>query len=238
MGDKYVLEQFWQYGILAAVLIFGIKIGLALGFSGIKRKTVIYILIGYAIGLITLSYLCQPFSSIIYDIVYGYSSAIFAVIAIIIVLTGFKTIYDWQVTGKDVGSATCMAVVAPCPCCFGAILASVILVAPVAGVSSVVLGSFSAIALVAVMGLTYFLSNALVKKVSMPYPLLLGNFMIFIGLYFVLCIIILPNISLLMEGTPIEIQSLGNMLIMIAVLLGLITIGAIYAKKRSNFLNY
>lgn len=33
-----MLEQFWQYGILAAVLIFGLKIGLALGFSGIEKK--------------------------------------------------------------------------------------------------------------------------------------------------------------------------------------------------------
>lgn len=232
-----MLEQFWQYGILAAVLIFGVKIGLTLGFSGIKRKTVMYILVAYAVGLILLSWICQPYTDIIYQIVYGYSSTIFAVIAIIIVITGFKTIYDWRVTGKDTGSATCMAVVAPCPCCFGAILASVILVSPVAGVSSVTLGSFSAFALVAVMGLTYFFSNALVKKVNLPYPLLLGNFMIFIGLYFVLCIIILPNISLLMEGTPIEIQSLGSMLSMVVVLGGLIGIGALYAKKRSKMLN-
>ena len=180
-----MLEQFWQYGILAAVLVFGVKIGLALGFSGIERKKVGLILLGYAVGLILLSYICQPYSQIVYDIVYGYSGAIFAIIALIIVITGFKTIYDWKVTEKDVGSATCMAVVAPCPCCFGAILATVILVAPIAGVSSVTLGSFSAIALVIVMGLTYLLSFEIVKKINKPYPLVLGNFMIFIGIYFV-----------------------------------------------------
>ena len=180
-----MLDQFLQYGILAAVLVFGVKIGLALGFSGIKRKNVGLILIGYAVGLILLSYLCQPFTQQVYDIVYGYSGAIFAVIAMIIVVTGFKTIYDWKVTEKDSGSATCMAVVAPCPCCFGAILASVILVAPIAGVSSVMLGSLSAIALVIVMGITYLLSSAIVKKINKPYPLVLGNFMIFIGIYFV-----------------------------------------------------
>ena len=233
-----MLEQFWQYGILAAVLVFGVKIGLALGFSGIERKKVGIILVGYAVGLVLLSYLCQPYTEQVYQIVYGYSGAIFAVIALIIVITGFKTIYDWHVTEKDTGSATCMAVVAPCPCCFGAILASVILVAPVAGVSSVTLGSFSAIALVIVMGLTYLLSFSIVKKINKPYPLVLGNFMIFIGIYFVLCIMILPNISLLVDGTAMEIQSFTSMIYMVIVLILMMIAGAILAKKRSYFLQY
>ncbi|MBQ6220974.1 MAG: DUF2162 domain-containing protein [Methanosphaera sp.] len=233
-----MLEQFWQYGILAAVLVFGVKIGLALGFSGIERKKVALILLGYGVGLVVLSYLCQPYTELIYQIVYGYSGAIFAVIAIIIVITGFKTIYDWQVTDKDTGSATCMAVVAPCPCCFGAILSSVILVAPVAGISSVTLGAVSAVALVIVMGITYLLSFSIVKKINKPYPLVLGNFMIFIGIYFVLCIMILPNISLLVDGTTIQIQSFYSMLEMLVVIFLLMIFGGILAKKRSYFLKY
>lgn len=233
-----MLEQFWQYGILAAVLVFGVKIGLALGFSGIERKKVALILLGYGVGLVVLSYLCQPYTELIYQIVYGYSGAIFAVIAIIIVITGFKTIYDWQVTDKDTGSATCMAVVAPCPCCFGAILSSVILVAPVAGISSVTLGAVSAVALVIVMGITYLLSFSIVKKINQPYPLVLGNFMIFIGIYFVLCIMILPNISLLVDGTTIQIQSFYSMLEMLVVIFALMIFGGLLAKKRSYFLKY
>lgn len=232
-----MLDQFLQYGILAAVLVFGVKIGLALGFSGIERKKVGLILIGYAIGLILLSYICQPYTQLVYDIVYGYSGAIFAVIAMIIVITGFKTIYDWQVTEKDVGTATCMAVVAPCPCCFGAILASVILVSPVAGVSTVTLGSFSAIALVIVMGITYLLSFSIVKRVNKPYPLVLGNFMIFIGIYFILCILILPNISLLMDGGSMELQSLGSVVEMLIVILLIMLAGALFARKNSYFLH-
>ena len=50
-----MLEQFWQYGILAAVLIFGLKIGLALGFSGIEKKKVLLILVGYGVALTIFS---------------------------------------------------------------------------------------------------------------------------------------------------------------------------------------
>lgn len=231
-----MLEQFWQYGILAAVLIFGLKIGLALGFSGIEKKKVLLILVGYGVALTIFSYVLTPYTQQVYTFVYQYTSGIFACIAIVILITGFKTIYDWKVTGKDVGSGTCMAVVAPCPCCFGAILASIMLVAPIAGVSSITLGVFSSVALVLVMGVTYFLSMQIVKRMKQPYPIVLGNFMIFIGLYFVLCLIILPNMAYITTGTSIEIQSIENVSLMIVSVLCLLIAGGIFAKNKSYFL--
>ena len=231
-----MLEQFWQYGILAAVLIFGLKIGLALGFSGIEKKKVLLILVGYGVALTIFSYVLTPYTQQVYTFVYQYTSGIFACIAIVILITGFKTIYDWKVTGKDVGSGTCMAVVAPCPCCFGAILASIMLVAPIAGVSSITLGVFSSVALVLVMGITYFLSMQIVKRMKQPYPIVLGNFMIFIGLYFVLCLIILPNMAYIRTGTSIEIQSIENVSLMIVSVLCLLIAGGIFARNKSYFL--
>ncbi|ABC57488.1 MULTISPECIES: DUF2162 domain-containing protein [Methanosphaera] len=231
-----MLEQFWQYGILAAVLIFGLKIGLALGFSGIEKKKVLLILVGYGVALTIFSYVLTPYTQQVYTFVYQYTSGIFACIAIVILITGFKTIYDWKVTGKDVGSGTCMAVVAPCPCCFGAILASIMLVAPIAGVSSITLGVFSSVALVLVMGITYFLSMQIVKRMKQPYPIVLGNFMIFIGLYFVLCLIILPNMAYITTGTSIEIQSIENVSLMIVSVLCLLIAGGIFARNKSYFL--
>ena len=231
-----MLEQFWQYGILAAVLIFGLKIGLALGFSGIEKKKVLLILVGYGVALTIFSYVLTPYTQQVYTFVYQYTSGIFACIAIVILITGFKTISDWKVTGKDVGSGTCMAVVAPCPCCFGAILASIMLVAPIAGVSSITLGVFSSVALVLVMGITYFLSMQIVKRMKQPYPIVLGNFMIFIGLYFVLCLIILPNMAYITTGTSIEIQSIENVSLMIVSVLCLLIAGGIFARNKSYFL--
>ena len=34
-----MLELLWQLGILSAVLVFGVKIGLAMGFANISKKT-------------------------------------------------------------------------------------------------------------------------------------------------------------------------------------------------------
>ena len=65
-----MLEQFWQYGILAAVLIFGLKIGLALGFSGIEKKKVLLILVGYGVALTIFSYVLTPYTQQVYTFVY------------------------------------------------------------------------------------------------------------------------------------------------------------------------
>jgi hypothetical protein len=48
---------------------------------------------------------------------------------------------------------------------------------------------------------------------------------------------ILPNISLLIDSTTIEIQSLTATIEMIIVLIGMMLVGGIIAKKRSYFLN-
>lgn len=192
-------------------------------------------IVGYGVALTIFSYVLHIYTTSIYLCI-QYTSGIFACIAIVILITGFKTIYDWKVTGKDVGSGTCMAVVAPCPCCFGAILASIMLVAPIAGVSSITLGVFSSVALVLVMGITYFLSMQIVKRMKQPYPIVLGNFMIFIGLYFVLCLIILPNMAYITTGTSIEIQSIENVSLMIVSVLCLLIAGGIFARNKSYFL--
>ncbi|OED30489.1 DUF2162 domain-containing protein [Methanosphaera sp. WGK6] len=231
-----MFEQFVQYGILAAVLIFGIKIGLTLGFAGITRKGVLKILAGYGISLTILSYIVQPYTEQLYTFVYNYTGYIFAAIAIVILITGFKTVYDWKITGTNVGSTTSMAVIAPCPCCFGAILTSILIVAPMTGISSVSLGALSSVMLIVVMGLTYLFSTEIVKRIHKPYPIVLGNFMIFIGLYFVLCLIILPNMSLATSGTAIQIESIINVAYMIIAILALMFVGVIYAKRNSRLL--
>ncbi len=232
-----MLEQFWQYGILAGVLVFGVKVGLCLGFSGMRTRSVAAIFAAYFVALVGLSYILEPYTQEVYSFVYNYSSSIFAVIAIIIFLTGIKTIYDWRVTGSDVGTTTCMAVVAPCPCCFGAILSLVIIVAPMASVSSVEMGSISAIALVAVMAASYLLSDKLVEWFHQPYPVLLGNYLLFMGLYFLLCLMILPYIELLLSGTAITVQETSYFPEMIVGLIVILAAGILYGRRNSRLIN-
>lgn len=169
----------WQVGILSAVLIFGIKLGLATGLANMSKKYLALVSIGYGGGVLILTEISSHFTNQITDLIYTYNFEFFLIMAVIMILAGIFTIREYKVFEKNTTKATCMAVVAPCPCCFGSIIVSIMLVAPSVGLGLIDLSFIVAGALVLTIVLTYFASNYLVKFINKPYPIVLGNFMFF-----------------------------------------------------------
>ena len=158
--------------------------------------------------------------------------------ASIMIIAGIFTIREWKVHDKNTTTATCLAVVAPCPCCFGSIIASVLIVAPTIGFGFTKLSIVVAIALMIVMIVTYFASATIVKLTNKPYPIILGNFMLFLGAYFLLSAIVIPSIAQAMQGnfggvSMIDSQSLIGIL---AVLVILVIIGVVLYRRSNNLL--
>ena len=212
----------WQLGILSAVLIFGIKLGLATGLANMSRKYLALVSIGYGGGVLILTEISSYFTEQITDLIYTYNFEFFLIMALIMILAGIFTIREYKVFEKNTTAATCMAVVAPCPCCFGSIIVSIMLVAG---------------ALVLTIVLTYFASNYLVKFINKPYPIVLGNFMFFLGIYFLLSALFLPNITAMiqnpMDGITISspYQLIGSLIVMLVI----IAIGGVISRRNSNF---
>ena len=50
-----VINILWQLGILSAVLIFGIKLGLATGLANMSKKYLAMVSIGYGGGVLILT---------------------------------------------------------------------------------------------------------------------------------------------------------------------------------------
>ena len=227
----------WQVGILSAVLIFGIKLGLATGLANMSKKYLAFVSIGYGGGVLILTKISSFFTDQITDLIYIYNFEFFLIMAVIMILAGLFTIREYKVFERNTTAATCMAVVAPCPCCFGSIIVSIMLVAPTVGLGLMDLSFVVAGALVLTIVLTYFASNFLVKFINKPYPIVLGNFMFFLGIYFLLSALFLPNITAMianpMEGITISSPySLIGALILMLVIIG---IGGVIKRRNSNF---
>ncbi len=236
-----IMGILWQLGVLAAVLVFGIKIGLASGFANLSKKLFALICAGYGIGVFLISYIASFYSQQITDAIYGYNTIFYLVMASIMIIAGLLTIREWKVHNKNTSTATCMAVVAPCPCCFGSIVVSILIVAPTLGVGISYLSIFVAIALVAVMLITYFASKSLIKFTNKPYPVILGNFMLFLGAYFLLSALVIPNIASVMAKSgnsldPVTMIPSQSFIGVIIVLIVLIIIGIVLNKKSDNLL--
>ena len=157
--------------------------------------------------------------------------------AIIMILAGIFTIREYKVFEKNTTAATCMAIVAPCPCCFGSIIVSIMLVAPTVGLGLMNLSVIVAIALVLTIVVTYYASNYLVRFIDKPYPIVLGNFMFFLGIYFLLSALFLPNITAMIQN-PMEAISIASPYSLIGALvlvLVIVLIGGVISRRSSNF---
>ncbi|WP_407424162.1 DUF2162 domain-containing protein [Methanobrevibacter sp.] len=227
----------WQVGILSAVLIFGIKLGLATGLANMSKKYLALVSIGYGGGVLILTEISSFFTEQITDLIYTYNFEFFLIMALIMILAGIFTIREYKVFERNTTAATCMAVVAPCPCCFGSIIVSIMLVAPTVGLGLMDLSLVVAGALVLTIIITYFASNYIVKFINKPYPIVLGNFMFFLGIYFLLSALFLPNITAMIQNPMdgITISSPYSLIGALVVMLVIIAIGGIISRRNSNF---
>lgn len=233
-----MIELLWKLGVLSAVLVFGVKIGLAMGFAGLSKKTAALITLGYGGGILLLSKLAEGYTDVLYKVIYDYNFAIFLVMAVVIAYAGFHTIKEWKRNKKNHAKASCMAMIAPCPCCFGAVIAAIILVSPVIGASSFVIGKYAALFLAITIGIFYLASGAIVRISKKPYPVLLGNFMLFVGLYFLASAIVIPNISSVMASKMVDltIPSLTTVIYVVITVALLMGLGAFISRRSSPLL--
>ena len=88
------------------------------------------------------------------------------------------------------------------------------------------------------MIVTYIASNTIIRFISKPYPVVLGNFMLLLGAYFLLSAIVIPNIAgaLSKTTTPITIGSPQDILMIILAFAILIAGGFILKRNGRTIL--
>ncbi len=232
-----MMSVLWQVGIFASVMVFGIKIGLATGLANLSKRLFAVICILYGGGVVVISAIASLYAEQLVQAIYSYNTIFYIIMASIMIIAGLFTIREWKIHDKNTSTATSLAIIAPCPCCFGSIIASVLVVAPTIGVSSLNLSWYAAAALVGVMIVTYFASNTIVRFIKKPYPVILGNFMLLLGAYFLLSAIVIPNIAGVLSKTlsPITISSPQDILLII-VAFAILIVGGVVINRRGNIL--
>jgi predicted transporter len=235
-----MMDLLWQLGILSVVMVFGIKIGLALGFAGLSKKVVAAIILGYGGGILLLTFVAGSFTEQLQGFVYDYSSVLGIAMAAIILYAGFHTLKDWKINNKNSIKSTCMAMIAPCPCCFGAAVAAIIIAAPMIGASAFAVGEYAAVFLMITMAVCYMISGLIGRALNKPYPVLLGNFMLFAGFYFLTSAIVIPNISTVLsqQMSPVDIPDIWTFAYALITIVVLTVAGYYIARNRSPFLDH
>lgn len=232
-----ILSALWQLGVFAAVILFGTKLGIASGLANLSKRNLALLCLGYGGGIMLLSAIASFYTSQMTEIINNYNSIIYLVMAIIMIFSGIYTIKEWKKHERNTMRTTRMILIAPCPCYFGSILASIIMAAPTVGLGAFSLSQYVALAMVLVILIGYFASNLIVNFLKKPYPIVIGNFMLFLGIYFLLSSILIPNIiqSFNQSMRSITIPSLGSLAIAFSLAIAIAIVG-ILLSRRNDFL--
>ncbi len=176
------------------------------------------------------------YTDIVYKVFYEYNFAIFLVMSLVISYAVFHTIREWKVHRKNHAKASCAAMISPCPCCFGAIVTATVLASPLIGVSTAAIGQYVAVFLSLTIVAFYFASGTIVRIVKKPYPILMGNFMLFAGFYLLASVILLPNINKVFQSPmkPIDMTSITPLIYVVVLVIILMVLGFYRTKRHSN----
>lgn len=162
--------------MLPVLLILGVQIGLMMGFTGLSRKKAAALILGIGGGLLLVTYLTRGVVDQVPGFIQNYSSALVIILAAILLYTGFSTLKNWKTSSTSLGS-----------------VAAILLASPLLVTSTLVIGGYGVLLLMGVLT-TFYLGSSRLTRNQHP-QILLGNFMLLAGFYFLASALVIPNIN-------------------------------------------
>lgn len=219
-------ELIWECVTVSLVLLFGINIGLAIGLTEIRKKKAFALSVSYGLILLVLSTIANFYISS--AVVNDYIPEILGAIGIVIILSGIYTIDKWKKSKEKYDSFLSAAILSSSICCFAGFtcvftVLSKNLTSPFLGISAIM-----AMALILLIFIFYLFSKIL-RNAESPYPVLLGNFMVLNGFYFLISAVFIPNIAKLssLQTSALTISSdLSSLIFLIMGCVGVFLLGA------------
>ncbi len=183
-------------GILIGIIIFALKVSLGCGLASLSRKETLCIATSYLALSLVMGHVVGLVPEGTLTSVMNMGVAMHMVIAFLLVAIGVATAREWNRHGHDLSRKTFWILSVPCPACLAATFLSCSALAGLLEVSGWKVG--------VVVGFIFFASIAIlsttVGKVGTS-PSALGNVMIFVGLFYILSMLLIPA-YLKTQSTP------------------------------------
>ncbi|MFZ2071445.1 MAG: DUF2162 domain-containing protein [Halobacteriota archaeon] len=206
-------------GIVISVLILAVKSGLGCGLSNLKRKEIFYIASSYFVIsiLIGLLILTIPFESTQKILAIGVSAHV--VMAVGMIGLGLYTMKEWQSKKHDVSRRTFLCLSVPCPACLAATFLACFMLTEFTNFNDFLVGPAVGALFFVGITITSFSANKFRRS-----PSTLGNLMMFIGLFYILSILLIPAYiqakSIPVPGSSVDYREIFLSFLMTALLIG------------------
>jgi predicted transporter len=232
------LADYLTAGTLAGIVLLSAKTGLGCGLSGLGRREILGFAGVYAVVACLLGGVAGVVSRDISELVMASGILMHLIIAAGLVFFGIETRKNWISGKKDISRHTFLWLSLPCPACIAATFLACLVLADLTGITGFEIGAIVGLIFFLGILLTSFTISYFAGKLGKKTPSALGSAMIVLGLFYLLCPLIIPAyidaqaIDPLDFALPAGDMGTGLLLILLPVGAGYLT--AMLMRQRSN----
>ena len=208
-------------GVLIGILVFSFKVSLGCGLASLSRREILSIAAGYLVISLFMGIAIELLPENTLSVALNTGMAVHLLVALLLLALGIITARKWNSHCHDISRKTFWALSLPCPACLAASFISCSFMAGLVEIDTWKIGLL--------VGFLFFFSIAafstLLRRIKAD-PSSLGRAMIFLGLFYILSILLIPayincqRISFLPPGS-----SVGEIIPSYLMILSLMALG-------------
>ena len=192
------------FGVLTGIMIFALKVSLGCGLASLSRMEIVSIAAVYLLISLFMGMAIDLMPENALEGALNTGMAVHLIVSGLLVALGVMTARRWNYHHHDISRKTFWALSMPCPACLAASFISCSFLAGLVDIDPWKTG--------ALVGLLFFISIAAFSTIlgrMQGSPSTLGNAMIFLGLFYILSILLIPayiesqKISFLVAGSQL-----------------------------------
>jgi len=186
------IVNFLTAGIFGGTILLALKSGVGCGLSGLRIREMLCFASVYALAALIIGAIVGSVPLALTEQIIGLGLVMHLIIGLALVYFGIETKKRWLSDRKDISRRTFLLMSLPCPACLAATFLACLLFTDTTGMSGVAAG--------AVVGGIFFAgivgggagTSWITTKTGTKNPSTLGNVMLFLGLFYLLCLLIVP----------------------------------------------
>lgn len=221
---------------ILSVLVYGVNIGLSIGLANLSKKIITLICILYGGSVLLLGSTVTEYADVLIEFMNTNSMFTNLLLGTILMVAGLLTIREWRKHDNNTVISILLSTIVPYACFMISLMFLNASLSSSIDLSSWTNKGFMAILVIIIILITYHISkNSKINK--KPYQIVLGNYMITLGAYYIVSTLISPNMMMMRDEklAAITIDSPLNLLLITVALIVVVLIG-IYYNKEDNIL--
>lgn len=207
--------------------------GMGISLKKVNKLNFALITFVYAIIIFMLLFVISFSKSLLYGILNQYIAEIVGILGLFALLAGIFTIKNWK-SNKEITYLNNFAYIAPVICgVVGVISAYSLLIGPNSqyNIELMLIIFFG----ILITNLVAFYFSKYLKKLEKPYPIIVSNFMVLVGFFFIMFAAFIPNLATLsnMHMSPLYLKSTDYVFFLVLAVVGIFLCG-VFITKHAN----